>query len=213
MGHRRPPRLTADCYRGPRRIFVTMCCFRRFETFADAGRATSVRDELLRTCSANDIEILAYCLMPDHLHALFEGRSSNSDVAAIVALSPADGISVPRIRRESIVAGGLLRSRATAGRRQSCNRPIHHRQPGSRRALPKCQRLPVFRIESLLTRRAHRIDAVTCWLIRSAEASRYGLPRGARTRLHPRTRGRSAARPNHHDGDPRSADRPVSPRA
>ena len=42
---------------------------------------SAIRDELLRTASAQDIEVTAYCFMPDHLHALIEGRRADANLA------------------------------------------------------------------------------------------------------------------------------------
>ena len=86
MPHRRPPRLPAISYRGPQRIFVTMCTFQRATVFADAQHVAPVRDHLLRTATAYDVEVLAYCFMPDHVHALLAGRSDRADAAACVAM-------------------------------------------------------------------------------------------------------------------------------
>src|SRR5438874_2813038 len=86
MTHRRPPRLPAIFYRGFQRIFVTMCTFQRATMFADAQHVVPVRDQLLLIATAYDVEVLAYCFMPDHLHVLLEGLSDRSDTARCLAL-------------------------------------------------------------------------------------------------------------------------------
>ena len=86
MPHRRPPRLPAICYRGRQRIFVTMCTFQRATVFSQAQHATTSRDQLLLTARAYDVEVLAYCFMPDHLHALLEGLSDRADTARCLAM-------------------------------------------------------------------------------------------------------------------------------
>ncbi len=53
MLYRRPPRLPHDCYSGANRVFLTMC--------------------------TEDVEVVAYCFMPDHLHLLVEGKSDRAD--------------------------------------------------------------------------------------------------------------------------------------
>src|SRR6476620_8507351 len=86
MHQRRPPKLHPECYRGPQPIFLTMCTFERNPAFEIAGNVERARVELLRTSTAYDIELLAYCFMPDHLHALLEGISDRADAAKCVAM-------------------------------------------------------------------------------------------------------------------------------
>jgi putative transposase len=86
MTHRRPPRLRAELYRGPQRIFITMCTFERRASFETALHVNSVCEELLRTAGDYDVDVVAYCFMPDHLHALLKGHSNASDVAKCVAM-------------------------------------------------------------------------------------------------------------------------------
>ena len=50
-----------------------MCTLNRRTTFTDATIVTSVHDELLGKATQWDIEIIAYCYMPDHLHYLTYG--------------------------------------------------------------------------------------------------------------------------------------------
>jgi REP element-mobilizing transposase RayT len=86
MYHRRPPRLPADCYTGFQRVFLTMCSDQRRIVFGDPLNATAARDELLRTADACAVEVIAYCFMPDHLHALFEGLSADSELISCADL-------------------------------------------------------------------------------------------------------------------------------
>jgi len=79
MPHRRPPRLPDECYVGPQRVFLTMCTFKRHEYFADPAIGQRVQAQFLSTSARWDVEVVAYCLMPDHLHALLEGRTALAD--------------------------------------------------------------------------------------------------------------------------------------
>ena len=79
MPHRRPPRLPDDCYVGAQRVFFTMCTFKRQEYFADSAVGQRVQAQFLSTAARWDVEVVAYCLMPDHLHALVEGRTALAD--------------------------------------------------------------------------------------------------------------------------------------
>ena len=80
MPHRRPVQLDPAIYVGPHRIFLTMCTFRRAQIFIDNTAVDQVRGELLRTRESYGVEVVAYCFMPDHLHALIEGLAADSDL-------------------------------------------------------------------------------------------------------------------------------------
>lgn len=71
---------------GPRRIgeifgnsdrcvFLTVNCWERARAFSRASFAERVREELLHSAAAFKIEILAYTLMPDHVHVLSHVKS------------------------------------------------------------------------------------------------------------------------------------------
>jgi putative transposase len=45
-----------------------------------------IRSELLRTADDYRVEIVAYCFMPDHLHALIEGQSAHSDLRKCIRM-------------------------------------------------------------------------------------------------------------------------------
>jgi putative transposase len=62
-----------------------MCTFERRSCFSCAAVVDPVRDELLRTAAAHDVDVPAYCFMPDHLHALIEGAAQDSDLAECAA--------------------------------------------------------------------------------------------------------------------------------
>jgi len=64
---------------GAARIFLTMCTFERNDYFRDGPRAEQVRDQLLRIAFEFDVEIIAYVLMPDHVHILTAGLTDGAD--------------------------------------------------------------------------------------------------------------------------------------
>jgi REP-associated tyrosine transposase len=84
--HRRPPKLSDALYLGGHRIFLTMCTHGRRAYFEPAEIVDVALSELLRTATANEIEIIAYCFMPDHLHALIAGASEYSDAKRFTAV-------------------------------------------------------------------------------------------------------------------------------
>jgi putative transposase len=79
MRRRRPPRISAEDYRGGVRIFFTMCTFQRRPLFGCCEFTHAVIEILLRTAKEFDVEITAHCFMPDHVHMLVEGRSETAD--------------------------------------------------------------------------------------------------------------------------------------
>jgi putative transposase len=86
MGFRRPPRIDAFDYLGPHAYFLTICTFRRERWFVKPECADAGTRELLRTGLDYGFAILAYCFMPDHLHALVEGTRIDSDFVRLTAM-------------------------------------------------------------------------------------------------------------------------------
>jgi len=82
----RPPRLAGFRYIGLHAYFFTICTFNRHRCFADRGTATITRDHLLRTSADYQFELIAYCLMPDHVHALVEGTTEGADFIRFVSM-------------------------------------------------------------------------------------------------------------------------------
>src|SRR6476646_2539767 len=86
VSDRRPPRIKGFDYIGPHAYFLTVCTLNRVPWFTDRSHADSVVAELLRTTAAYGFELIAYCLMPDHLHALAEGARRDSNLLKYVAM-------------------------------------------------------------------------------------------------------------------------------
>jgi len=84
---RRRPRLPPAQYVGKQRYLLTICCSQRQQHFADAQNVEQVCKEILRTATANQVAILAYCFMPDHLHLLAEGLTETADLTRFVKLA------------------------------------------------------------------------------------------------------------------------------
>jgi len=75
----RPPRIAGFDYLGPHQYFVTFCTRARSETFSDPAIASLVLMHFRRTARHAAFAILAYCLMPDHVHMLVEGKTATAD--------------------------------------------------------------------------------------------------------------------------------------
>jgi len=75
----RPRRLEGFSYVGCYRYFLTTCTFERRQTFLDHTIATQTIEQFRRTSRDEGFSLLAYCVMPDHAHALLEGLTDESD--------------------------------------------------------------------------------------------------------------------------------------
>jgi putative transposase len=80
----RPPRLPGFDYVGRYRYFLTFCTFERRKAFSDPIAATCVLTQFRRTAQTSAFVILAYCVMPDHVHLLVEGMTSSADLTRFV---------------------------------------------------------------------------------------------------------------------------------
>ena len=79
MRGRRPARLRGFSYRGHYRYFTTCCVESRRAVFTTDRVVLPLMEQVLRTWSARGFAILAYVVMPDHLHLLVEGREDEAD--------------------------------------------------------------------------------------------------------------------------------------
>jgi len=80
----RPRRLPGVSYVGYQRYFVTTCTAFRRPLFTSPPLATRVTQQLLQGAAHCEFAVLAYCAMPDHLHALVEATSERADFPALV---------------------------------------------------------------------------------------------------------------------------------
>jgi putative transposase len=81
---KRPRRLDGVSYVGYQRYFLTTCTTFRRPLFTDATLVSSVVEQLMHSAEHFDFGILAYVLMPDHVHVLAEAESERSDFPAFV---------------------------------------------------------------------------------------------------------------------------------
>ena len=83
----RPPRLSGFDYCGPYRYFLTFGTFQRRPHFRDPDVAALAMRHFRRTAQAEKFALLAYCLMPDHVHLLVQGTADDSDLQKFVKLA------------------------------------------------------------------------------------------------------------------------------
>ena len=79
-----PGHLKSFDYLGPHRYFLTFCVDQRLPTFTTWDRVDLVMRQFLRAAADEDMDISAYCFMPDHTHVLVEGRTERSDCRAFI---------------------------------------------------------------------------------------------------------------------------------
>ena len=84
MWPNRPPRVEGFPYRGYRRYFVTLTTDFRARVFALDTHAGTLAVQISPFFAARSFEVLAYCVMPDHLHLLLEGVSDEADLLEAV---------------------------------------------------------------------------------------------------------------------------------
>jgi REP element-mobilizing transposase RayT len=77
-------RLNAINYRGRAWFFITLCCELRRPVFANDKWALRVIDCLKSTADRCHFRVHAFCVMPDHFHALVEGVAPDSDLLLFV---------------------------------------------------------------------------------------------------------------------------------
>jgi len=81
----RPHRLDASQYVGVRQYFLTICTYQRKRTLVDADTIALVWSQLLHIAVAEKFVFLAYCFMPDHLHAIVTGQSETGNFLRFVS--------------------------------------------------------------------------------------------------------------------------------
>ena len=81
----KPEHIKGFDYLGPRQYFLTFCTHSRRRCFVTDDAVATVRTQIERAAAEQDIALLAYCYMPDHVHLLAEGKAENSDCLRFIA--------------------------------------------------------------------------------------------------------------------------------
>src|SRR5215471_19088409 len=82
---RKKIRFAREEYVGRRIYFITVCTQNRRPIFGDGDLAKGAIESLKRVSSSMDILVHAFCVMPDHVHLLLEGKTNKSDVVGFLA--------------------------------------------------------------------------------------------------------------------------------
>lgn len=83
---RKSIRLNAVNYRGHACFFITLCCERRYPVFENDEWARRLIDCLKSTAERCHFTVQAFCVMPDHFHALVEGIAPDSDLLSFIRI-------------------------------------------------------------------------------------------------------------------------------
>jgi putative transposase len=86
MWPRRPPRVSSFEYRGHYRYLITAVTRNRAPFFINSAVANGIAAQIQTFFTSRDLEVIAYCVMPDHVHLLLEGISDRADLIEAVRI-------------------------------------------------------------------------------------------------------------------------------
>ncbi|MGH9575744.1 MAG: transposase [Candidatus Acidiferrales bacterium] len=81
---RKPIRLESVRYTGRNSYFITFCCAGRRAMFANPKAAQWLIKRLRELAIAHHFDVYAYCVMPNHFHALVCGLDAESNLIAFM---------------------------------------------------------------------------------------------------------------------------------
>ena len=84
MSPNRTHRHPAFSYTGIQEYFLTICTHGRQRAFADQTFALDAIHQLFRSAATLHFEIIAYCLMPDHVHILIRAVRDDANMKSFV---------------------------------------------------------------------------------------------------------------------------------
>jgi putative transposase len=95
--------LNGVSYVGFQRYFVTTCTAFRNDVFYDLTLGTETIQQILQLSHEFEFAVVAYCLMPDHLHLLLEGQSEQADLKRFVKqIKQVTGFAYPQTHGGSL---------------------------------------------------------------------------------------------------------------
>jgi putative transposase len=83
--HPYPKHLDTFDYRGLHRYFLAFCTHNRQRLFEVPSHVALVEEHFLRTAKNTGFADLVHCFMPDHLHAVVEGRTNDADLRTFIS--------------------------------------------------------------------------------------------------------------------------------
>ena len=91
MAQRKPIRLSPEVYNGPATFSVTVSTAGRAPLFRNPATVHLCESALSETASRHDVDVLAYCFMPDHLHLVLEAREGANLIRLMKAFKQLSG--------------------------------------------------------------------------------------------------------------------------
>ena len=79
------PRLKNFDYKGHCRYFITICTHDKVQLFRDNILVEQLIKALRDKSDVFGFKVWAFCFMPDHLHLLLEGKSTDSDLRRFIS--------------------------------------------------------------------------------------------------------------------------------
>ncbi len=84
MPPRHPLPLAPNLYVGLNRYHLRFCTEERRAIFTKGAAVDLLREQIARAATEEQISVVVYCFMPDHLHLLVEGTTDASDCRRFV---------------------------------------------------------------------------------------------------------------------------------
>jgi REP element-mobilizing transposase RayT len=137
-------RLPAERYLGRNLYFVTLCFANRRRFGASPRVATWLIARLRKHAAICQFLIHAYCVMPDHLHALAAGAADGSNLTKLVeSFKQETAVEFARRTPSAPLAVQILRSHPAERRRYRARSLVHLDEPGTKKAVPRPGGMPV----------------------------------------------------------------------
>jgi REP element-mobilizing transposase RayT len=83
----RPRRIPGYPYTGVQRYFLTFCTKDRATHFTTHAIVDPIVDRILQAAADEEIAVIVYLMMPDHVHMLVDGESDESDLESFMKLA------------------------------------------------------------------------------------------------------------------------------
>jgi REP element-mobilizing transposase RayT len=80
----RPPRLDGFSYIGAYQYFLTICTDTRQPYFKDQPAAAWMTTQISQFFEPRQFAVIAFCVMPDHVHLLLEGLADDADLPVVM---------------------------------------------------------------------------------------------------------------------------------
>ena len=154
MEGRKRIRTSPELYTGRGCYFLTVCTHGRAPVFANPPFARAICRHFLAAAAIDNFSLHAWCVMPDHVHLLAEGRAAECRVRDFMQRWKG-GSSLSfrkRYGRESLAAR-VLRSHPAPKRITALIRVVHLAKSSPKGPLPRPARLPMVRLPN------HRLES------------------------------------------------------